>query len=80
VLVRLTRTIPTLDRTTLYHALQAEIELFRDLQGRVWPRLGIAVDETQGRAIQDAIQRGWTAGGTQSAGSDDEFAATLRLD
>ena len=60
VRARLAATVSTLDRTALYGALQAEIQLFRKLQARVWPRYDARVDETAGRQIEEAIRRSWT--------------------
>jgi Streptomycin adenylyltransferase len=60
---RLATTVCGLDAAALYAALRVEIELFRELQGRVYRQYGVTVDETGGRAIQDAIDRAWTSRG-----------------
>jgi predicted nucleotidyltransferase len=59
VRARLAATVSTLDAVALHRALQAEIDLFKDLQARVWPQYGVDVDERPGRMIQDAIRVAW---------------------
>jgi hypothetical protein len=57
---RLAATVPTLGAASLYSALQVEIDLFRDLQRRLWPRAGATIDETAGGIIEEAIRKAWS--------------------
>jgi hypothetical protein len=59
VRMRLAATVSSLDATALYTVLQSEIDLFRDLQARVWPRYSVPFDETTGRVIREAIRSAW---------------------
>jgi Streptomycin adenylyltransferase len=56
---RLAATLSGPETVPLYHALQATIDLFIELQRRVYPRYGVAVEGTAGQAIRSAIERAW---------------------
>lgn len=58
-LARLAATISPPDATALYGALKVEIELFRELQARVYPRYQVAVDDRGSRSIEHAIELAW---------------------
>jgi hypothetical protein len=67
---RLAATISGLDPEQLYRALQAEIELFTELQNTVYPRYGVPPNNTAAQAIQRAIDDAWTrltSGGARNA-------------
>jgi predicted nucleotidyltransferase len=57
---QLSATISRVDAVHLYHALQAEIGLFVELQERVHPRYGVAIDRTAAQTIRRAIDDAWT--------------------
>ena len=58
-LARLAATVSRLDATALYGALKVEIELFRELQARVYPRYQLVVDDRGSCDIQHAIELAW---------------------
>lgn len=58
---RLAATVSALDAVALYGALQAEIDLFSELQARVYPRHGVNVGGTAGHAIRSAIEHAWAS-------------------
>ena len=58
---RLAMTVPSPETVSLYAALQAEIELFGEIQDRVCRRFGVAVDDAAGREISHAIHKAWQA-------------------
>jgi hypothetical protein len=57
---QLSATISRVDAVHLYHALQSEIGLFVELQERVHPRYGVAIDRTAALTIRRAIDDAWT--------------------
>lgn len=56
---RLSATIPAPD--ALYGALQAEIELFREIQACVCPRHSVNIGGGAAHVIHGAIEHGWAS-------------------
>jgi predicted nucleotidyltransferase len=62
-LARLAATVSPPDAAALYRALTVEIEMFRELQARVYPRYQVTVDDRGSRDIQHAIESAWQTRG-----------------